>query len=44
MGWPDGSTPTMVHMAFRAVDPEDLDYYKKRLHPYGVQYDVIPED
>ena len=36
--------PGMVRMAFRTVDPEDLDYYEKRLQTYGVKYDVIPED
>lgn len=36
--------PGLVRMAFRTVDPEDLDYYEKRLQTYGVQYDVIPED
>ena len=34
----------MVRMAFRTVDPEDLDYYEKRLKDFGVKYDVIPED
>jgi len=36
--------PGMVRMAFRTVDPEDLDYYEKRLQTYDVKYDVIPED
>ena len=36
--------PGMVRMAFRTVDPEDLEYYEKRLQTYGVPYDVIPED
>jgi catechol 2,3-dioxygenase len=36
--------PGLVRMAFRTVDPEDLDYYEHRLQTYGVQYDVIPED
>src|SRR5215467_12199440 len=36
--------PGMVRMAFRTVDPEDLDYYEKRLQTYGMKYDVIPED
>jgi catechol 2,3-dioxygenase len=36
--------PGMVRMAFRTVDPEDLDYYEKRLQTSGVKYDVIAED
>ncbi len=36
--------PGMVRMAFRTVDPEDLDYYERRLQAHGVRYDVIPED
>ena len=31
-------------MAFRTVDPEDLEYYQKRLTEFGVKYDIIPED
>jgi catechol 2,3-dioxygenase len=34
----------MVRMAFRTVDPEDLDYYEKRLKDFGLKYDVVPED
>jgi catechol 2,3-dioxygenase len=34
----------MVRMAFRTVDPEDLDYYEKRLQGFGVKYEMIPED
>jgi hypothetical protein len=34
----------MVRMAFRTVDPEDLDYYEKRLKEFAVKYDTIPED
>jgi catechol 2,3-dioxygenase-like lactoylglutathione lyase family enzyme len=34
----------MVRMAFRTVDPEDLDYYEKRLKEFDVKYDVIRED
>jgi len=34
----------MVRMAFRTVDPEDLDYYEKRLKDFGIKYDIIPED
>src|SRR5499427_2400511 len=34
----------MVRMAFRTVDPEDLDYYEKRLKEFGVKYDAIRED
>ncbi len=34
----------MVCMAFRTVDPEDLNYYKRRLQDFGVKYEVIPED
>ena len=34
----------MVRLAFRTVDPEDLDYYERRLKQFGVTYDVIPED
>ena len=34
----------MVRMAFRTVDPEDLDYYERRLKEFGVKYDVVPED
>lgn len=34
----------MVRMAFRTVDPEDLDYYEKRLKDFGIRYDTIPED
>jgi len=33
----------MVRMAFRTVDPEDLDYYEKRLQDFGVKYEVIPK-
>ena len=32
----------MVRMAFRTVDPEDLDYYEKRLKDFGIKYDIIP--
>ena len=34
----------MVRIAFRTVDPEDLDYYEKRLRQFSVKYDVIPEE
>ena len=34
----------MVRLAFRTVDPEDLDYYEKRLRQFSVKYDVIPEE
>src|SRR5262245_34442983 len=34
----------MVRMAFRTVDPEDLEYYQKRLTEFGVKYDIIAED
>ena len=34
----------MARMAFRTVDPEDLDYYENRLRKFSVKYDVIPED
>src|SRR5206468_6571496 len=34
----------MVRLAFRTVDPEDLDYYERRLRQFSVTYDVIPED
>lgn len=34
----------MVRLAFRTVDPEDVDYYAKKLKQYEVQYDVVPED
>ena len=34
----------MVRLAFRTVDPEDLDYYERRLRQFSVPYDVIPED
>lgn len=34
----------MVRLAFRTVDPEDLEYYEKRLKEFGVDYDVITED
>ena len=34
----------MVRLAFRTVDPEDLDYYENRLREFSVKYDVIPED
>jgi len=34
----------MVRLAFRTVDPEDLDYYENRLRQFSVKYDVIPED
>ena len=27
----------MVRMAFRTVDPEDLDYYEKRLKDFGIK-------
>ena len=40
----DSDRPGMVRMAFRTVDPEDLDYYEKRLKEFGVAYDVVPED
>ena len=36
--------PGMVRMAFRTMDPEDLDYYEQRLKAHGVPYNVIPED
>ena len=32
----------MVRLAFRTVDPEDLDYYENRLRQFSVKYDVIP--
>jgi catechol 2,3-dioxygenase-like lactoylglutathione lyase family enzyme len=31
----------MVRLAFRTVDPEDLDYYENRLREFSVKYDVI---
>src|SRR5262245_31005330 len=34
----------MVRLAFRTVDPEDLDYYERRLKQFGVEHHVIPED
>jgi len=34
----------LVRLAFRTVDPEDLDYYERRLQQFSVKYDVIPED
>jgi catechol 2,3-dioxygenase len=34
----------MVRLAFRTVDPEDLEYYEDRLKKLGVRFDVIPED
>src|SRR4026209_2093964 len=34
----------MVRLAFRTVDPEDLDYYENRLRQFSVKYDVIPEE
>ncbi len=34
----------MARLAFRAVDPEDLDYYENRLREFGVKFDVVPED
>jgi len=34
----------MVRLAFRTVDPEDLDYYERRLRQFGVTFDVVPED
>ena len=34
----------LVRLAFRTVDPEDLDYYEHRLRQFSVKYDVIPED
>ena len=30
----------MVRLAFRTVDPEDLDYYEHRLRQFSVAYDV----
>lgn len=40
----EADKPGMVRMAFRTVDPEDLDYYERRLKESGVQYDVVPEE
>jgi len=34
----------MARMAFRTVDPEDLDYYENRLKQFGVKFDVISAD
>jgi catechol 2,3-dioxygenase-like lactoylglutathione lyase family enzyme len=32
----DSDRAGMVRMAFRTVDPEDLDYYEKRLKDFGI--------
>ena len=40
----EADRPGMARMAFRMVDPEDLDYYERRLKEHGVTYEVIPED
>src|SRR6266540_13830 len=40
----EAAQPVMVRLAFRTVDPEDLDYYEQRLRRFSVKYDVIPED
>jgi|SRR5438128_3970195 len=34
----------MARMAFRTVDPEDLDYYERRLKEFAVKFDVISAD
>lgn len=34
----------LVRAGFRTVDPEDVDYFEKRLKQYEVSYQVIPED
>src|SRR2546428_12068240 len=33
----------MVRMAFRTVDPEDLDYYERRVEGFRGTVDVVPE-
>jgi catechol 2,3-dioxygenase len=40
----EAEQPGMVRLAFRTVDPEDLDYYEERLRRFGIKFDVIPED
>ena len=40
----EADRPGMVRLAFRTVDPEDLDYYEERLKRFGIKHDVIPDD
>jgi catechol 2,3-dioxygenase-like lactoylglutathione lyase family enzyme len=36
----EAAQPGMVRLAFRTVDPEDLDYYEQRLRRFSVKYDT----
>ena len=40
----ESDTAGMVRAAFRTVDPEDVDYFERKLKQYEVPYEVIPED